>query len=197
MHASRQVLARKSVRRILRHRTFRVKNPRHRRWDGFADLCFCSFVRQGEINVPLDFHRCLRGRSDDAHCDCESQEALTRTLGSTISVKFLWKLAKIFHDASPLLHRKKTKPFLLKQIGLLSCWGCRLVTLVRLMANSVPVTVWNLRQRVSAAAHRFRRHNKSFLYHFLLACTGVFFRYTLTIRRLRGFYLFHLNGFVP
>ena len=130
MYASRQVLARQSVRRILRHRTFRVKNPRHRRWDGFADLCFCSFVRQGEINVPLDFHRCLRGRSDDAHCDCESQEALTRTLGSAISVKFLWKLAKIFHDASPLLHRKKTKPFLLKQIGLLSCWGCRLVTLV-------------------------------------------------------------------
>lgn len=127
MYAGRKILARKSVRRILRHRTFRVENTWHRRWDGFADLCFCSFVRQGEINVPLDFHRCLCGRSDDAHRDCESQEALTRTLGSATSVKFLWKLAKIFHDASPLLHRKKTKPFLLKQIGLLSCWGCRLV----------------------------------------------------------------------
>ena len=143
MHASRQVLARKSVRRILRHRTFRVKNPRHRRWDGFADLCFCSFVRQGEINVPLDFHRCLRGRSDDAHCDCESQEALTRTLGSAISVKSLRRLASTFDGSSPFLH-KETKPFLLRADWAFVLLGVPIGTFVRLMANSEPVTAWSL-----------------------------------------------------
>lgn len=163
MHASRQVLARKSVRRILRHRTFRVKNPRHRRWDGFADLCFCSFVRQGEINVPLDFHRCLRGRSDDAHCDCESQEALTRTLGSAISVKSLRRLASTFDGSSPFLH-KETKPFLLRADWAFVLLGSQLAVPVRLMANSEPATAWSLRRCVSVAARRTVILAKQLLY---------------------------------
>ena len=163
MYAGRKILARKSVRRILRHRTFRVENTWHRRWDGFADLCFCSFVRQGEINVPLDFHRCLRGRYDDAHCDCESQEALTRTLGSAISVKSLRRLASTFDGSSPFLH-KETKPFLLRADWAFVLLGSQLAVPVRLMANSEPATAWSLRRCVSVAARRTVILAKQLLY---------------------------------